>query len=83
MIFLYIMMRRNMKYIYFLSRFSMKKKDMSELAQIKVDLRNRTTMYENQKRRVLELSSLITKFKEEGDKKDELLQIQKETIIRQ
>ena len=61
----------------------MKKKDMSELAQIKIDLRNRTSMYENQKKRVIELSDEIKRLKVCETEKDELLQIQKETIIRQ
>ncbi len=61
----------------------MKKKDMSELAQVKIDLRNRTSMYENQKKRVLELSDEIKRLKTCEKEKNELLQVQKETIIRQ
>lgn len=61
----------------------MKKQDMSVLSQLKIDLRNRTSMYENQKKRVLELSLEIKKYKEEGIQKDEQLKIQEETIIRQ
>lgn len=56
---------------------------MSELAQVKIDLRNRTSMYENQKKRVLELSDEIKRLKTCEKEKNELLQIQKETIIRQ
>ena len=56
---------------------------MSVLSQLKIDLRNRTSMYENQKKRVLELSLEIKKYKEEGIQKDEQIKIQEEIIIRQ
>ena len=61
----------------------MKKQDMSELSQVKIDLRNRTNMYENKKKRVIILSLEIKRLKEAERKKDELLKIQKETITRQ
>ncbi len=42
----------------------MKKKDMSEINQLKVDLRNKTSMYENQKKVNIELKKEIEKWKE-------------------
>jgi transposase len=58
----------------------MKKQDMSELSQVKIDLRNRTSMYENQKKRVWILSLEMKHLKETERQKDELLKTLKETI---
>lgn len=60
----------------------MKKKDMSELSQIKQDLRNYKTMYLNQKHKVLILKEENKKLKEsleEIEKQISILKQEKET----
>ena len=44
----------------------MKKSDMSEINQLKVDLRNKTSMYENQKKVNTELKKEIKELKKEN-----------------
>jgi predicted RNase H-like nuclease (RuvC/YqgF family) len=46
----------------------MKKKHMSEINQLKVDLRNKTLMYENQKKVNIELKEEIKELKKENSK---------------
>jgi len=51
----------------------MKKAEMSEINQLKVDLRNKTAMYENQKQVSINLRKEVKRLKEENKKKDEII----------
>ncbi|MDO9142011.1 MAG: hypothetical protein Q7U38_16950 [Methylobacter sp.] len=51
----------------------MKKKDMSEINQLKIDLRNKTSMYENQKKLNIELKDEIKELKKESLEKDKII----------
>lgn len=51
----------------------MKKIDMSEINQLKVDLRNKTSMYENQKKINIELKEEIKELKKEILEKDDII----------
>jgi len=60
----------------------MKKKDMSKIAQVKVDLRNKNKMYENSKTRVNILLNQLKTVKEENKKYLETIKTQKDDLER-
>ncbi|MDP2396151.1 MAG: hypothetical protein Q8M44_04705 [bacterium] len=46
---------------------------MSEINQLKIDLRNKTSMYENQKKLNIELKDEIKELKKESLEKDKII----------
>ncbi|MBT3464037.1 hypothetical protein HN451_03550 [archaeon] len=52
----------------------MKKKDMSELSQLKQDIRNLKTTYNNQKNRALKFEKLYKEEKQKNLEKDKIIE---------